>query len=506
MGLGNWWKEAASKAEDFLGSGRYNETVLNAPLNYNTSSSNRTGGSGLAGGGGLSGGCTSSSQCPAGYACINGVCRYMDVGGGATGGSAASAGDCNGNDPLSPCNQSTPNSCQQSPNCGSDPQPRDCCGSRCCRFSAAGVQCFCGDCPPLPGCNDYCTNYRAANGEDADNCGGKSCDECSTCNNGECVPLGSSAPCHCGQDQPCPGDCMKCVTDPESSSLGECRLTPDDCKSCATIYNYRCPCNVVLPSVTACKPWGASGLTATDLAYAKAASMCQNSICPDPKNDPCAPQCQSRTFCTDTGTGVASCPEGWSQTGTLEAGGNRCVFCQKCSTDSLPESCKDCDCNCHDDCPPCQICNQSGQCVDDPKCKYGTWVFTGTQNNTGTGDNTTSVSASFRNGIPGDPNAPAATPGCEDGGCYPVTEGAPNALSNVFSPTGPQEPWSESVEVANVNSCSGSTFGCGMLLYDSSGQPVQSLLGSTFTYCSDTVTSPNEAGCYLRGSWSFVPD
>ena len=362
MGLDNWWNEAASKAEDFLGSGRHNETVLNAPLNYNTGS--RV--SRLAGGGGLFGGCTGSSQCPAGYACINGVCNYMDVGGGATGGSAASAGDCDGNDPLSPCNQSSPNSCQQTPNCGNDPQPRECCGARCCRSSGAGVSCFCGDCPPLPGCSDYCTNYRAANGEDADNCGGKSCDECSECNNRECVPLGSGAPCHCGQDSPCPGDCMKCVTDPESSSLGLCTLSPDDCMDCATIYDYQCPCNVILPSVTACKPWGADGLTSSNLAYAKAASMCSNGPCKDP--DPCAPQCENQTYCTDTGTGATSCPAGWSQTGTLEAGGERCVFCQKCSTDNLPESCKDCDCNCHNDCKDCEICNAQGVCVPDPQC------------------------------------------------------------------------------------------------------------------------------------------
>jgi hypothetical protein len=35
---------------------------------------------------------------------------------------------------------------------------------------------------------------------------------------------------------------------------------------------------------------------------------------------------------------------------------------------NVPESCKECDCNCHNDCPSCQLCGADGTCYPDPNC------------------------------------------------------------------------------------------------------------------------------------------
>ena len=375
MGLNDFWS-TSQRANDFLRTGSFNDTVRNEGSNTGSWSRN-VGGGGNNNSLSTGSGCTGSSQCPSGWACVDGICQQMGSGGNQQQYSPG-GGDCDPDDPESPCNSGGPGACQQTPGCGDDSEARDCCGERCCSFGSAsssrpGVNCFCGPCPPWPGCTSFCSSYLKANGVPGPGCtegrDGNSCDACTECDGnvgGECQPLSIGAPCWC-EGEECNGDaCQKCETDPESSDYGECSLDAANCQDCATITNYLCPCNVTLPPVTVCKPYGAGGLLAINLAQQEAARQCQEVCAARP--DPCAPECTNHTRCTDIGTGVAACLEGETQTGTLEVGGETCVFCEKCDISNLPDSCKECDCNCHLDCPECTFCNASGQCEQDPAC------------------------------------------------------------------------------------------------------------------------------------------
>lgn len=362
MGLNDWWNKRTEDADNFLSTGVFNNVVrdwANQDDDHHKISSVFS----------FLGDCTSSSQCPAGYACVGNTCAKQSSSGSGNGTPYTSGlSDCN--DPNSDCNGA--NGCQSTPNCG-ETDAQQCCGTRCCGFgspssSNPGVQCYCGPCPKQASCNDFCAGYLAANGVVGPGCSegsnGNSCGSCSYCSAGECRPL-SGGPCWCGDGNNCAVECEKCVTDPESPNYGDCIHSDEGCQSCATIFNYLCECNYVLPEVTACKSLPLQGVQPINLAQQKAAALCDET-CQQP--NPCLPQCENKTFCTDTGTGVAACPAGYTQTGTLTVGEETCVFCQKCSTEGLPDSCKDCDCNCNDDCGDCEICAADGTCQPDPKC------------------------------------------------------------------------------------------------------------------------------------------
>ena len=324
MGLTNWWNDLEREAEEFLKTGTYNDTVRNRPSysdNGNTTYNQ----------------CTSSSQCGSGFACVGGQCVRMDAGGNS--GQVSYPGQCDSNDPNTPCNAGGPNSCQQTPTpCGGGQgDARDCCGERCCSFGSAssarpGVNCYCGKCSPLPTCNTFCEAYLKANGQPGPGCSeggtGNSCTQCEYCQGGECLPLESGAPCWCeGANDCATADCYRCQTDPEASGFGDCYFEAEGCQDCGTIRNHLCPCSLVLGPVTVCKPYGSGGLLAINLAQQEAARQCEEAC----KKDPCE--------------------------------------CEDCDTSSLPENCKDTECNCHDDCPDCQLCGGDGTCQPDPACE-----------------------------------------------------------------------------------------------------------------------------------------
>ena len=365
MGLNDWWNKDTQDANNFLSTGVFNNVVhdwANQDDDHHKISSVFSG----------LGNCTSSSQCPAGYACVGNTCSKQSSSGSGNGTPYTSGlSDCN--DPNSDCNGA--NGCQSTPNCG-ETDAQHCCGTRCCGFSSVsspnpGVQCYCGPCPDPASCNDFCAGYLAANGEKGPGCSegsdGNSCDSCTYCFNGECKPL-ASAPCWCGDGNNCAsGTCEKCVTDPESPSYGDCIHSDEGCQECSTIFNHRCPCNRILNPVTVCRSVPYSGLSTSNLAQQEAARQCEKEC--ETKPDPCVPECEYYTRCTDTGTGVASCLAGETQTGTLTVGDETCVFCKKCDYSGLPTICKDTGCNCHDDCGDCESCSAGGVCVPDTACE-----------------------------------------------------------------------------------------------------------------------------------------
>jgi len=386
MGLNSWWKDSADKADNFLETGAYNDVVRNAPLNNDVTGGSSNDFNQL-------NECTSSAQCPAGYACIDGQCTFMSTGptGGSSNGQWNSAGGCNQNDPNPPCNSGGPNSCSQKPNCGKtpDPRPQDCCGARCCSYGSAssprpGVHCWCGECPPWPSgkkCSIFCDGYTAANGESVMGCNeDNSCNECNECDlfSKECEPK-SDAPCWC-EGSGCP-DCFKCNSEPTSGNFGACTVaSPGACSVCTHVDSYKCPCGETVGPITACTKYGpgGSGYGGNVVLTTKTALQIAKEQCaPLSSCDPCKGTCTSRTYCTDTTGPPPPCPPGnkCTNTGTLSAGGVDCTFRTECDMSNVPESCKDCDCNCHDDCPYCQVCGADGVCRPDPACSdiKSTW-------------------------------------------------------------------------------------------------------------------------------------
>ena len=198
-----------------------------------------------------------------------------------------------------------------------------CCGAgRCCRYSGFGVQCYCGGCPPpLETCSKFCTAYQASNGVAAAGCTAENtCDECESCGSSGCVPK-TSGPCWCEN-----GSCGRCEACAES---GTC---VDDSANC-------------VPTSPDPDPD------------------------PDPSPvDPCAGTCSTITVCGDQP--APPCPPGSScrTSGTITVGDRTCTLTEICDKNNVPDECKDCDCNCNDDCPDCKICNDNGNCEPDPVC------------------------------------------------------------------------------------------------------------------------------------------
>lgn len=285
-------------------------------------------------GSGLANGCTSSNQCASGYACVNGECQLIDDGSNSGGNSGAGSGceDDNGN-----CNSGGPDACQQTPTCGEEEEARECCGDRCCYYGSnaspkPGVHCECGECPPLPECNEWCAAYFLANGEPGAGCQegefGNSCNLCTECFAGTCQPISAAfAPCFCAGSECDPNGCLTCNINPEDAEFGNCEfdLETTPCQTCQTVKNYECPCGFTLASITHCvgyyeNPW--PGL------HERARALCRELV---------------------------------------EEGGLDPDTCG-CTTDVQ--------CNCDDDCPPCHYCpwndvDNNGRCARLSNCNCG---------------------------------------------------------------------------------------------------------------------------------------
>lgn len=378
--------------------------------------------------------CSSSTQCASGYKCVGGQCVPVQASGGTggSGGTSSSGGfggtsNCDGGPDGqdggtsgtggSGCSSPAPiggggstgcttTTCGQGTNAyGED---SDCCGERCCRYFATGipsdpinVNCFCGPCPGTTGspcgdgyppcgpglacingkctkvkpCNQFCSEYYAANGEDADGCSPEvRCDECTECagtfeGGGHYCTEKENQPCHCDPDKL--EECDICNSDGSTS--------PGVCLECCTIQNYDCGCGTAV-TVEACRERGASGRSQCNLAQDAAAAKCAE-LC-EIKPDPCAGICGTKTI-----TGDGPCPEnptppdaddGHTLTlrGCLESLGQHAIFYDDCDFSQAPEQCKQCDCNCHNDCKECELCNENCKCEPDPSCSengISTW-------------------------------------------------------------------------------------------------------------------------------------
>ena len=298
--------------------------------------------------------------------------RYPRVtGSGRGGGSFSGCGDNyyydpDGNKVSTPCEPDlADNGCRKS-GCGPDRlNASDCCGEeRCCRYSANGagvtITCSCGACDdPSDECNSFCSNSRAATGELSPGCDNASvCDECSDCVSTPGGPPGTScqpkvlgsSPCQC-EESSCGAQCDRC--DPD----GICRT---DCDKCVAPYpTYaRCACGDFRTTsyVNAC---GARWADPVDCSK----------LCNENDRDECSGTCVDVSWCA--GQSAPPCPAGssCSGTGTISAGGKTCYLRTDCDKLNVPEKCKECDCNCDDDCGDCENCNASGKCEPDPACE-----------------------------------------------------------------------------------------------------------------------------------------
>jgi hypothetical protein len=368
-------------------------------------------------------GCHSSVECASGYACVGGRCTQIQQpggqsssgpcgsgpgsGGGAsgpgTGGCSSSAATVSRNPSQGSNGGCTTSTCGSGNGQSSGYKDSDCCGERCCRFSAnpSGpypiVNCYCGPCPGQTGdrcgdgyapcgpglscvngyctdagsCNDFCDSYYKSNGNHSGGCTDDNvCSECEGCSNNTCSVDSPNAPCHCNPSKL--PNCHSCNSDGTSS------YDPANCLECSTIQNYPCPQCKKFVDATACQPIGTNGLSivnkAQQAAYNKCAELCGPSTPFNPNR--CAGDCVSKTIgpisgtCPDPDAPIPGCPDGadcsWS--GCIQAGGQYSLLYYECDMSEVPDDCKACDCNCHDDCPTCYECNSKGECVPDPAC------------------------------------------------------------------------------------------------------------------------------------------
>lgn len=357
--------------------------------------------------------CRGSGDCASGFACVNGRCVQkgsQESSTGGTCGEGVGGGGCGGNSvtisdnlgqviasgdvvtsqgtasgtiyktfawtPVYSDDGCTVTGCSLE-QCGGG-MDGDCPqGERSCRYGASGaINCFCGD-PEPSGCSIFCTAYSASSGEVAAGCSGLACDECSYCEeifvsaSGICKPRNSGSPCHC-KNEPIPA-CHKCD---ENGTV-----VPDEgsCQECITIHNYACDnCGERRTiSRTCCRPVGIDGLSLTNKCQSELQQACDG-LCPPPDETEPPPasaclgvNCVSRVIC-----GPGSCPplppnapgRNNIQSGCIEAGGNGCTLYYECDVSNLPPECGECDCNCNNDCPDCQLCGTDGKCYPDPSC------------------------------------------------------------------------------------------------------------------------------------------
>lgn len=345
-------------------------------------------------------GCRSSQDCASGFACVGGKCvqksSQESPDGGSTCGEGTGGGGCNvtvtqgmteqdaanrgfswsggvGTKsfqwvPIYAADGCTVTGCSLSSCGGGNDNEPDCpVGQRSCRYDAYGtVNCFCG--PPEPqGCSRFCTNYYKSVGEIAPGCDDLTCDECEYCDyifvsaTGECKPLGGGAPCHCD-----PGSVPACYKCNKNGVVVE---DFGNCFECVTINNFDCGCDISL-SKTCCQPYGTPGLTLMNKCQIELAEQCAEE-CPPGATDPCAGDCITKTICQP-----GSCPavppnepgKRNTQTGCIEAGGEGCTLYTECNMTNVPDYCEESDCNCHNDCPNCELCGADGKCYPDPSC------------------------------------------------------------------------------------------------------------------------------------------
>jgi len=180
-------------------------------------------------------------------------------------------------------------------------------------------------------CNPFCSTYKDIYGNTHRNCEPVSeCDECTTClSNGDGTSscqnsILTPGPCWCNP-QKCQYQgrgCSSCDDDPNSGSYGDCIEKDDSCSACHTAEG---PCCDKTISATACVPVEVYGPSAP--LYAKiAAERLLEEYCDEieEKDDNCNP-------------------------------------------DDEPD--EPCDCNCHSDCPDCELCGADGKCYPDPACE-----------------------------------------------------------------------------------------------------------------------------------------
>jgi len=350
-------------------------------------------------------GCTSGNDCGAGYSCIDGKCTKVYT----RDGSNYKPNTCGDNQiewqkcekgqksgPKDRCQKPTPGNCEKDPECP---------GEKCCRQQRDGsIRCVCGSCEQTDAsrCNVWCDQNFKAFGDVAagcytrdmegfGECGGNICDECQFCENDFFGPGGTCQlgeqddpfnplPCHCFSRCAKADECYVCNKDVDSSSFGECVQTTQNCSQCCSISNYVCPqCPKVITGYSHhCEPV-TSSRTCINALQDKLYRKCAEECATDP--DPCAPT-GSTSRCVEGSAPVdpltnpggpegISCPLGKTcqYTGYIEAGGKTCYLYNTWVTADIPAECKECDCNCNNDCKSCEFCNAQGECQTDPECE-----------------------------------------------------------------------------------------------------------------------------------------
>lgn len=310
--------------------------------------------------------CGSTSDCGAGSRCVDGFCRPIGTGNTTYGPEGCSSGPAS-NPPVGlPCI-----------NCGYDSE-KSCDGTRTCRFTPYGVQCWCGGSTGSgstgtgdgPGpedetgkpCSKWCTTEYASYGSYSEGCGEKNtCSECYECqgdddNVGTCQSRDTGAPCHCYPDrnEPCgpiPGRELECC-------------------------NHKFTCQGRIDNLT------------VPYCYDKYRVGIPRCYDPDyPCKDPDSDDCQ---ICTDYTKTVLSgdsfeIPEGCDSTGEIiqELSGDKVILYKCCEQNEEAVECRECKNNfdCLDDqCCIDGVCYQPGQgpAIDrvcpEKKCKNVNFV------------------------------------------------------------------------------------------------------------------------------------
>ena len=308
--------------------------------------------------------CYDSNNCAAGWSCIDGRCAQS---------SSQAGSSCGEDDGDDSCGGGGSGDCTKSI-CGDEGQSggENCCGPECCRRPSGGglIECKCGECPPPPvSCIQFCDGYLKANGVIFPNCSEPdTCDECSTCFGSPvpaCIPKVvnefGGAPCYCDTEAEPPGECKKC---------GDSGLWQDDWDNCQTCYDVELGCFPCRAKGRCCFS-GRPSAAKQNQCETQVRNSCNEGCKKDDETpDPCAGNCVGVTWC-EGDQPEPPCPPGSSCTnnGFISAGGKTCYIRTDCDKSGVPESCKECDCNCEDDCPDCKICDPSGECVDDPACE-----------------------------------------------------------------------------------------------------------------------------------------
>lgn len=327
--------------------------------------------------------CWNSDWCASGFACVGGICveKASETSSGTSDCGDGSDGKCTASS-SSGADGCTTSSCE-----GGSCDSSDCPGERTCRFDAFGtVNCYCGT-PEQQGCSSFCTAYQQSNGESSDGCSGLACDECSYCDEiyvaatGICTPNNDcNSPAHCwGSNSNCLDDC-EYVTEE-----GEVKYDETNCYKCVERVAVQCSCGTFTNSCCySISDWNKTGKSPVNRC---AESFNCSQVCPPQTTpsivpaDPCAgtyssssTRCSAGGSCppdlTDIVPGRPTAPNGqrYEYTGCIEANGEACWLYNVYDMSDLPDECKQCDCNCHNDCPECELCGSDGKCYPDPNC------------------------------------------------------------------------------------------------------------------------------------------